>query len=76
MGYRKPTIGWKVALKKIIYVLFTIELLVVTILVFNIVKDNETNGILYKDTTSIVIIFENYFKLQKNYIVSVCYLYV
>ncbi|WP_404987733.1 hypothetical protein [Clostridium culturomicium] len=63
-------------MKKIIYVLFTIELLVVTILVFNIVKDNETNGILYKDTTSIVIIFENYFKLQKNYIVSVCYLYV
>lgn len=67
MGHRKQTIGGKVELKKIIYVLFTIELLVVSILGFNIVKDNETNGILYKDTTSIVIIFENYFKLQKDY---------
>ena len=35
-------------MKKIIYVLFTIELLIVSLLGLNIVKDNEINNILYK----------------------------
>lgn len=54
-------------MKKIIYVLFTIELLIVSLLGLNIVKDNEINNILYNDTTSISVMFKDYKKLNKNY---------
>lgn len=54
-------------MKKIIYVLFTIELLIVSLLGLNIVKDNEINNILYNDTTSISVMFKDYKKLDKNY---------
>lgn len=54
-------------MKKIIYILFTIELLIVSLLGLNIVKDNEINNMLYNDTTSISIVFKNYKKLNKNY---------
>ncbi|HDA5429589.1 TPA: ABC transporter permease, partial [Clostridioides difficile] len=54
-------------MKKIIYVLFTIELLIVSLLGLNIVKDNEINNILYSDTTSISVMFKDYKKLNKNY---------
>ncbi|HBG1293965.1 TPA: hypothetical protein KPG77_002802, partial [Clostridioides difficile] len=50
-------------MKKIIYVLFTIELLIVSLLGLNIVKDNEINNILYNDTTSISVMFKDYKKL-------------
>ncbi|PBF49645.1 hypothetical protein BGU45_04555 [Clostridioides difficile] len=54
-------------MKKIIYVLFTIELLIVSLLGLNIVKDNEINNILYNETTSISVMFKDYKKLNKNY---------
>ncbi|EGT4966432.1 TPA: DUF1430 domain-containing protein [Clostridioides difficile] len=54
-------------MKKIIYVLLTIELLIVSLLGLNIVKDNEINNILYNDTTSISVMFKDYKKLNKNY---------
>ncbi|HGM1554560.1 TPA: ABC transporter permease, partial [Clostridioides difficile] len=54
-------------MKKIIYVLFTIELLIVSLLGLNIVKDNEINNILYNDTTSISVMFKDYKKFNKNY---------
>ncbi|MGO0883908.1 bacteriocin-associated integral membrane family protein [Clostridioides difficile] len=54
-------------MKKIIYILFTIELLIVSLLGLSVVKDNEINNMLYNDTTSISIVFKDYKKLNKNY---------
>lgn len=52
-------------MKKIIYLLFTLELIIVSIIGVNILKDNEVNNLFFKDTTSITINFSDSSKIGK-----------
>lgn len=50
-------------MKKIIYLLFTLELIIVSIIGVNILKDNEINNLFFKDVTSITINFSDSSKI-------------
>ena len=54
-------------MKKIIYILFTIQIFIFSLIGFNVIKDNEFNNIFYNNTTSIVVEFKDEYDPKFKY---------
>ena len=54
-------------MKKIIYILLTIQIFIFSLIGFNVIKDNEFNNIFYNNTTSIVVEFKDEYDPKFKY---------